>query len=104
MEASGTESMASFATTFVCRPLLRSAAGLALLAVVAASPSRAQSQDAGPVDPRTGSVRIYVSLATSAMTRLVAAMNKHFPNLKIDFVRAGSVERERPFVGERKGG
>jgi iron(III) transport system substrate-binding protein len=96
--------MASFATAFVCRALLRSAAGLALLAVVAASPSRAQSQDAGPVDPRTGSVRIYVSLATSAMTRLVAAMNKHFPNLKIDFVRAGSVETVKRFVAERQAG
>jgi iron(III) transport system substrate-binding protein len=57
-----------------------------------------------PVDPRSGSVRIYVSLATSAMTRLVAALNRHFPNLKIDFVRAGSVETVKRFVAERQAG
>ena len=56
------------------------------------------------VDNRSGTVRIYVSLATSAMTRLVAAVNKHFPNLKIDFVRAGSVETVKRFVAERQAG
>jgi iron(III) transport system substrate-binding protein len=82
---------------------LRSAvAGLLVAAVTAAAPARAQ--DAGAVDPRGGSVRIYVSLATSAMTRLVAAVGKHFPNLKIDFVRAGSVETVKRFVAERQAG
>jgi iron(III) transport system substrate-binding protein len=82
--------------------LLRAGAALALLAVVGALPARAQ--DTSPVDPRGGTVRIYVSLATSAMTRLVGAMNKHFPNLKIDFVRAGSVETVKRFVAERQAG
>jgi iron(III) transport system substrate-binding protein len=94
--------MAPFGYAFISRWLLRAGAGLAVLAVVASSPARAQ--DAGPADPRAGTVRIYVSLATSAMTRLVAAMNKHFPNLKIDFVRAGSVETVKRFVAERQAG
>jgi iron(III) transport system substrate-binding protein len=80
----------------------RAGAGLVFAAVMAASP--APAQDHGAVDPRAGSVRIYVSLATSAMTRLVAAMNQHFPNLKIDFVRAGSVETVKRFVAERQAG
>ncbi len=84
------------------RWLARAGAGLALLAAVAATPALAQ--DAAAVDNRSGTVRIYVSLATSAMTRLVAAMNKHFPNLKIEFVRAGSVETVKRFVAERQAG
>jgi iron(III) transport system substrate-binding protein len=76
--------------------------GLAVAAFLVASSARAQ--DAGAVDPRGGTVRIYVSLATSAMTRLVAALGKHFPNLKIDFVRAGSVETVKRFVAERQAG
>ena len=68
--------------------------GVALLTAVAP----AAAEDAAPVDNRSGTVRIYVSLATSAMTRLVAAMNRHFPNLKIEFVRAGSVETVRRSV------
>ena len=55
-------------------------------------------------DPRSGTVRIYVSLATSAVARLVAALKEHFPNLKIDFVRAGSVETVKRFVAERQAG
>ena len=31
-------------------------------------------------------------------------MNKHFPNLKIEFVRAGSVETVKRFVAERQAG
>ena len=82
---------------------IRPCAGAAMLALaLVARP--AQAQDASTVDPRSGSVRIYVSLATSAMTRLVAAMGKHFPNLKIDFVRAGSVETVKRFVAERQAG
>src|SRR5712671_276002 len=69
--------------------------------VLLAKPTMAQ---VGVVDARTGTVRIYVSLATSAMTKLVAAMNKHFPNLKIEFVRAGSVETVKRFVAERQAG
>src|SRR6516162_1896500 len=75
---------------------------LAIAAILAASPVAAQ--DAGTIDPRSGTVRIYVSLATSAMTRLVAAVGKHFPNLKIEFVRAGSVETVKRFVAERQAG
>jgi iron(III) transport system substrate-binding protein len=97
--------MAPLGCAFIPRRLIRAGAGLATLAVLAAvglPPARAQ--DATVVDNRTGSVRIYVSLATSAMTRLVAAINKHFPNLKIDFVRAGSVETVKRFVAERQAG
>jgi iron(III) transport system substrate-binding protein len=94
--------MSLFGCAFISRWLLRAGAGLAFLAIAAALPVRAR--DAAPVDTRTGTVRIYVSLATSAMTRLVAAMSKHFPNLKIDFVRAGSVETVKRFVAERQAG
>jgi len=90
------------ASAFIPRWLLCTGAALALLAVVAATP--APAQDAAPVDHRSGSVRIYVSLATSAITRLVAAMTRHFPNLKIEFVRAGSVETVKRFVAERQAG
>ncbi|HLH96193.1 MAG TPA: extracellular solute-binding protein [Xanthobacteraceae bacterium] len=87
---------------FDCPPARRRAAvSLLVLALLAGT---ARAQDASPVDPRSGSVRIYVSLATSAMTRLVAAMSRHFPNLKIDFVRAGSVETVKRFVAERQAG
>jgi iron(III) transport system substrate-binding protein len=85
--------------------LMRAAAGLYALAAVGAVTSvPVSAQDLSPVDNRSGTVRIYVSLATSAMTRLVAAMNKHFPNLKIEFVRAGSVETVKRFVAERQAG
>jgi iron(III) transport system substrate-binding protein len=57
-----------------------------------------------PTDPRGGSVRIDTSIATSAMTKLVRGLNKHFPNLKIEFVRAGSVEVVKRFVAERQAG
>jgi iron(III) transport system substrate-binding protein len=79
--------------------LLAVAGGLALTMQV--SPVLAEHS---VVDTRSGTVRIYVSLATSAMTKLVAAMNKHFPNLKIEFVRAGSVETVKRFVAERQAG
>src|SRR4051812_30756226 len=69
--------------------------------VLFADPALAQQ---GAVDARTGTVRIYVSLATSAMTRLVKGLNQHFPNLKIEFVRAGSVETVKRFVAERQAG
>jgi iron(III) transport system substrate-binding protein len=62
------------------------------------------AQDKAPADNRSGTVRIYVSIATSAMTKLVEAMNRHFPNLKIEFVRAGSVETVKRFVAERQAG
>src|SRR5258708_36838496 len=68
--------------------------------IMACSPALSQDK----VDNRSGSVRIYVSLATSAMTKVVAAMNNHFPNLKIEFVRAGSVETVKRFVAERQAG
>jgi len=56
------------------------------------------------VDGRGGTVRIYVSIATSAAAKLVAALKDHFPNLKIEFVRAGSVETVRRFIAERQAG
>jgi iron(III) transport system substrate-binding protein len=97
--------MAPSGCGFIPRRLVRTGAGLAVLAVVAAvAAPPARAQDATAADNRSGTVRIYVSLATSAMTRLVAAMNKHFPNLKIDFVRAGSVETVKRFVAERQAG
>jgi iron(III) transport system substrate-binding protein len=96
------EGMVRLGYALTLRWLARAGAGLALLAAVAATPALAQ--DAAAVDNRSGTVRIYVSLATSAMTRLVAAMNKHFPNLKIEFVRAGSVETVKRFVAERQAG
>ena len=65
------------------------------------SPSLAQQ--AQP-DPRSGTVRIYVSLATDAVSKLVKAYNKQFPNLKIEFVRAGSVETIKRFTAERQAG
>src|SRR5258708_24080680 len=77
------------------RRLIRAGAGLTVLAVLAATP--APAQDAAAVDNRSGTVRLYVSLATSAMTPPVAALNKHFPNLKIEFLRAGSVETAQRF-------
>src|SRR5450631_699741 len=94
--------MDRFGCTFIPRALIRAGAGLTVLAVLSATP--APAQDASAIDNRSGTVRIYVSLATSAMTKLVAAMNKHFPNLKIEFVRAGSVETVKRFVAERQAG
>jgi iron(III) transport system substrate-binding protein len=87
---------------FIPRPLIRAGAGLMVLAAMASTPAPAQEATAD--DNRSGTVRIYVSLATSAMTRLVAAMNRHFPNLRIEFVRAGSVETVKRFVAERQAG
>jgi iron(III) transport system substrate-binding protein len=92
--------MAASGDTFIRRWLVRAGIGLAFLATVVPT----AAQDTTAPDSRAGSVRIYVSLATSAITRLVAAMNKHFPNLKIEFVRAGSVETVKRFVAERQAG
>ncbi len=72
----------------------------ALATVTYLAPAWAQS----PVDTRTGQARIYVSLATEAVVRLLKALNKPFPNLKIEFVRAGSVETVNRFVAERQAG
>jgi len=94
--------MASSGPMFMSRRAFGAGLAGALLAPLGATTVRAQG--ATPVDPRSGAVRIYVSLATSAMTRLVAGMNRHFPNLKIDFVRAGSVETVKRFVAERQAG
>jgi iron(III) transport system substrate-binding protein len=94
--------MSPFGYAFISRWLSRTGVALAVLAAVTATP--APAQDAATVDNRSGTVRIYVSLATSAMTKLVAVMNKHFPNLKIEFVRAGSVETVKRFVAERQAG
>jgi len=72
----------------------------ALLLVAGLSPGLTQSA----VDPRSGQTRIYVSLATEAVSRLVTELKKPFPNLKIEFVRAGSVETVNRFVAERQAG
>lgn len=85
----------NFASSF------RRVAAAVVLVAVCVSPARAED---APVDNRSGKVRIYVSLATSAMTKLVAALNKRFPNLTIEFVRAGSVETVKRFVAERQAG
>src|SRR5262249_8501066 len=85
--------------------LRRAVCGMALAAAllpVTVPPAFAASD--ATVDPRGGSVRIYTSLATTAMKRLVQGLNPHFPNLKIEFVRAGSVEIIKRFVAERQAG
>jgi iron(III) transport system substrate-binding protein len=79
-------------------------AAIFALIATALSISPLLAQDKAPADNRSGTVRIYVSIATSAMTKLVEAMNRHFPNLKIEFVRAGSVETVKRFVAERQAG
>src|SRR3954454_5093024 len=80
------------------RALVAASTSAMLLAVC--SPALAQSA----VDARAGQTRIYVSLATEAVARLVAELKKPFPNLKIEFVRAGSVETVNRFVAERQAG
>jgi iron(III) transport system substrate-binding protein len=80
--------------TFFCASLL--AASIAVLSPVSA-------QETKP-DPRTGTVRIYVSVSTDAIAKLVKAYAKPFPNLKIEFVRAGSVETIKRFTAERQAG
>src|ERR1700694_5257076 len=67
-------------------------------------PNPSWAQDRTRADPRGGTVRIYLSIATSAASKLVTALKAHFPNLKIEFVRAGSVETVRRFVAERQAG
>jgi iron(III) transport system substrate-binding protein len=84
-------------------PPWRAPATLCLGAFVLAAPlSAALAQSA--VDARSGQIKIYVSLATEAASRLVAELKKAFPNLKIEFVRAGSVETVNRFVAERQAG
>jgi iron(III) transport system substrate-binding protein len=80
----------------------RAAAVLAALSVLVARPCWAD--DRAPPDLRSGTVRIYLSIATSAAAKLVTALKEHFPNLKIEFVRAGSVETVRRFIAERQAG
>jgi len=82
-------------------PLTAMSCTLAAAVTAFALPAAAQSM---PVDARKGQVRIYVSLATEAVSRLVRELNKPFPNLKIEFVRAGSVETVNRFVAERQAG
>lgn len=79
----------------------RAVAVLAALIALIAAPCRAAGT---PPDLRSGSVRIYLSIATSAAAKLVTALKDHFPNLKIEFVRAGSVETVRRFIAERQAG
>src|ERR1700681_2972319 len=86
---------------FGLEPTRRTVA-LAVATLPFADPSWAQ--DRASADPRGGTVRIYLSIATSAAAKLVTALKVHFPNLKIEFVRAGSVETVRRFVAERQAG
>jgi iron(III) transport system substrate-binding protein len=83
---------------------LRRAMSTTLVGFLMLATTGAFAQDRGGVDPRGGTVRIYVSVATSAAAKVVAALKPHFPNLKIEFVRAGSVETVRRFVAERQAG
>jgi iron(III) transport system substrate-binding protein len=75
----------------------------ALLTTSVIGLSSLKAQQAQP-DPRSGTVRIYVSLATEAVGKLVQAYNKKFPNLKIEFIRAGSAETIKRFTAERQAG
>ncbi|HTH96384.1 MAG TPA: extracellular solute-binding protein [Stellaceae bacterium] len=84
--------------------LRRTICGMALAAPFLPLTQTAFAASKLPADPRSGSVRIYVSLATSAMTKLVKQLGQHFPNMKIEFVRAGSVETVKRFVAERQAG
>jgi len=84
--------------------LRRSICRYALLLPALPLAARARAQTSEPVDPRTGNVRINVSIATKAMTKLVKGLNQHFPSLKIGFVRAGSIETVKRFVAEREAG
>jgi iron(III) transport system substrate-binding protein len=72
----------------------------AAIATIHLTPTFAQTT----VDARSGQTRLYVSLATEAVSRLVTELKKPFPNLKIEFVRAGSVETVNRFVAERQAG
>ena len=56
--------------------------------------------EGGAVDARSGTVRIYVSIATSAAAKLVAALKEHFPNLKVDFYQ---VMTNKAPVGPNRG-
>src|SRR3954470_4690467 len=84
------------------RSTLRPAVAILGALILASSWSPALAQ--APVDSRAGQTRIYVSLATEAVARLVGELKKPFPNLKIEFVRAGSVETVNRFVAERQAG
>jgi iron(III) transport system substrate-binding protein len=66
-------------------------------------PARAQDSASAP-DPRSGTATIYISLATSAVNKMLAALKPHFPNLDIKFVRAGSIETIKRFTAERQAG
>jgi iron(III) transport system substrate-binding protein len=85
-------------------PLSPFCAALALAGHILLAANSSWAEDRTSVDTRSGTVRIYISVATSAATRLVTALKAHFPNLKIEFVRAGSVETVRRFVAERQAG
>jgi len=73
----------------------------ALLAVSMAAAARAEAS----VDRRKGEFRIYISMTTSKdINVIVEAFNKHFPNIKVDWVRAGSLKTVNRFVAERQAG
>lgn len=75
-----------------------------LVGVIIFAGNACWGEERAVVDTRSGTVRIYISVATSAAARLVAALKGHFPNLKVEFVRAGSVETVRRFIAERQTG
>src|SRR5262249_26215555 len=84
--------------------LRRSICRYALLLPALPLAARARAQTSEPVDPRTGNVRINVSIATKAMTKLVNGLNQHLPRLKIGVRRAGAIDTGKPRVAEREAG
>jgi len=84
------------------RRLITTAAMLAMLPAVGMPPAAGEQ---AAVDPQKGEFRIYVSLTTSKdMSLIVEAFNKRYPNIKVDWVRAGSVKTVARFVAERQAG
>jgi iron(III) transport system substrate-binding protein len=78
---------------------------LATLSALLAACIPAASAEETSVDQRKGEFRIYISMTTSKdINLMMEAFNKHFPNIKVDWVRAGSVKTVNRFVAERQAG
>jgi iron(III) transport system substrate-binding protein len=75
-----------------------------LVAPLAISIAAASGEEAS-VDQRKGQFRIYISMTTSKdVNVMMEAFNKHFPNIKVDWIRAGSIKTVNRFVAERQAG
>jgi iron(III) transport system substrate-binding protein len=75
-----------------------------LTSLIAVSVSAASAEEAFG-DQRKGEFRIYISMTTSKdISVMVEGFNKHFPNIKVDWVRAGSLKTVNRFVAERQAG